>query len=219
MANNLKKDSRSELRQGLKIVVVGDGAVGKTSLLVAAATGKFPKEYIPTVFDNSEQDRMVDNETSHVILYDTAGQEEYESLRLLSYPNTDVFLLVFSVDSTSSFDNISKKWLKEIREHEPQAPFIIVGAKADLRDDDGVLAELKSLGKVMLDKEEYEKRGLQSGAARYIECSAAKQDNVGFVIDEAIRVARKAQADKQHREEEQSKKAAQQATGGCCIVS
>jgi len=191
-----------EVSTGTKIVVVGDGAVGKTSMLVSAVTGKFPKEYIPTVFDNHEMDRTVDGEVSHVILYDTAGQEEYESLRLLSYPNTDCFLIVFSVDSTLSFENIGKKWFKEVREHQPTTPCIVVGAKSDLRDDDGVLAELKSLGRTMLSKEEYEARSKEWGAVAYMECSAASQINLNEVLDEAVRHGRVHGKERQKMESE-----------------
>jgi small GTP-binding protein len=212
------KDPKT-LKSGIKIVVVGDGAVGKTSLLVSAVTGKFPKEYIPTVFDNHEIDRVVDGESSHAILYDTAGQEEYESLRLLSYPDTDIFLLVFSVDSANSFDNLGKKWLKEVREYGPNTPCLFIGAKADLRDDDGVLAELQSLGKTMHSKEVYQAKSAELGAAGYVECSAVKQENIGFVIDEAIRLARKAKA-ANHAQlaAKASQKSIQTSSGGCCVI-
>ena len=205
---------------GIKIVVVGDGAVGKTSMLVSAATGKFPKEYIPTVFDNHEMDRKVDGETVHVLLYDTAGQEEYESLRLLSYPNTDVFLLVFSIGVQQSFDNIAKKWLKEVREHQPTTPCIVVGAKCDLRDDEGVIAEVASLGRPMLSKEEFEKRSLELGVAKYLECSAAAQINLSEVLDEAVRVAKAAEAERRVKEEALKQQKATNANGGggCCMI-
>jgi small GTP-binding protein len=212
----MAKDSK-ELKHGLKLVVVGDGAVGKTSILVTVVTGKFPREYIPTVFENHEMERTVDGETSHLILYDTAGQEEYESLRLLSYPDTDAFLVVFGVNSQGSFENIGKKWLTEVRAHRPHTPCIVVGAKSDLREDDGVIAELKSLNRPMLEKEEYEKKAMEWGAVRYVECSAAKQENVNEVIDEAVRVARAAQAEEKRRIEAQ--KPADAPSGSCCIVS
>ena len=206
-----------DAKHGLKVVVVGDGAVGKTSMLVSAVTGQFPKEYIPTVFDNHEMDKELDGKSSRVILYDTAGQEEYESLRLLSYPDTDVFLVVFSVQSSPSFDNIEKKWLKEVRHHRPFTPCIIIGAKADLREDDGIIAEMKSLGRPMLDKEEYEKRAMELGAAKYIECSAATQENISLVIEEAIRVARKARTEEKQREEIRRTQASTE-SGGCCSI-
>jgi Ras-related C3 botulinum toxin substrate 1 len=68
-------------------------------------------------------------------LWDTAGQEDYDRLRPLSYPQTDVFLICYSVASPSSFENVTSKWYPEIKHHCPDAPIILVGTKIDLRED------------------------------------------------------------------------------------
>ena len=59
-------------------------------------------------------------------------QEDYDRLRPLSYPGTDVFLLCFSVDSADSLDNIEEKWLPELRHHAPGVPIILVATKTGM---------------------------------------------------------------------------------------
>jgi hypothetical protein len=80
-----------------KIVLLGDGACGKTSLLNVFTRGYFPVVYEPTVFENYVHDIYVDNKSVELSLWDTAGQEEFDRLRSLSYDNTHAIMLCFSV--------------------------------------------------------------------------------------------------------------------------
>eukprot|EP01101_Sappina_pedata_P006990 TRINITY_DN35_c0_g1_i2.p1 TRINITY_DN35_c0_g1~~TRINITY_DN35_c0_g1_i2.p1 ORF type:complete len:173 (+),score=33.53 TRINITY_DN35_c0_g1_i2:85-603(+) len=113
----------------VKCVVVGDGAVGKTCLLISYTEGRFPKEYVPTVFDNYEATIMVEGQEAKLSLWDTAGQEGYARIRTLSYPKTDVFLLCFSVVDHTSFENVGARWLIELKHHCPNTPIMLVGTK------------------------------------------------------------------------------------------
>jgi small GTP-binding protein len=96
---------------------VGDGACGKTCLLIVFSKDQFPDVYVPTVFENYVADTEVDGKQVELALWDTAGQEDYDRLRPLSYPDTDVILMCFSIDSPDSLDNIPEKWVPEVRFH------------------------------------------------------------------------------------------------------
>ncbi|KFY95789.1 hypothetical protein V500_02651 [Pseudogymnoascus sp. VKM F-4518 (FW-2643)] len=169
----------------IKCVVIGDGAVGKTCLLISYTTNKFPSEYVPTVFDNFAVSVMVGDEPWDLRLLDTAGQEDYDRLRPLSYTETDVFLICFSVISPVSFQNVREKWVPEVSHHCPGVPFLIVGTQTDLRDDPSI--------KKKLAKQKMEPVGKDLGElmaaelrVKYVECSALTQCKLKDVFDEAI---------------------------------
>ncbi|XP_072482947.1 rho-related GTP-binding protein RhoG-like isoform X1 [Notamacropus eugenii] len=173
--------------QTIKCVVVGDGAVGKTCLLISYTTNAFPEEYIPTVFDNYSAQMSVDGRTVSLNLWDTAGQEEYDRLRTLSYPQTNVFVICFSIGSPSSYANVRHKWHPEVSHHCPNVPILLVGTKKDLRNDLATLKRLKEQSLTPTTPQQGTSLAKQVGAVKYLECSALMQDGVGEVFAEAVR--------------------------------
>ena len=167
-----------------KLVLLGDGACGKTSLLNVFTRGFFPVRlprtpafafrtcfantidnsqtvYEPTVFENYVHDIFVDGIHMELSLWDTAGQEEFDRLRSLSYDDTQAIMLCFSVrfqtrlcstrhrrgepnvklmcaaqvDNRGSLENVGTKWIAEINEHCPGVKIVLCALKCDLREE------------------------------------------------------------------------------------
>ncbi|ESO98948.1 hypothetical protein LOTGIDRAFT_187185 [Lottia gigantea] len=171
----------------IKCVVVGDGTVGKTCMLISYTTDSFPGEYVPTVFDNYTANMMVDGVPVSLGLWDTAGQEDYDRLRPLSYPQTDVFLICFSVVSPSSYENVLTKWNPEVKHHCPDAPVIVVGTKIDLRENKEAIGQLAAQGLNPIKREQGIKLSNKIRAIKYMECSALTQRGLKQVFDEGVR--------------------------------
>lgn len=184
----------SEIRR--KLVIVGDGACGKTCLLIVFSKGTFPEvcrsqlsfrstetsqntdsilytglrsyrirelvscyslslsrylrpfpsrsiDALCVIVCNSVADVVVDGKRVELALWDTAGQEDYDRLRPLSYPDSHVILICFAVDSPDSLDNVQEKWISEVLHFCSGLPIILVGCKKDLRNDPKTIEELR----------------------------------------------------------------------------
>ncbi|CAE6498802.1 unnamed protein product [Rhizoctonia solani] len=173
----------SEIRR--KLVIVGDGACGKTCLLIVFSKGTFPEVYVPTVFENYVADVEVDGKRVELALWDTAGQEDYDRLRPLSYPDSHVILICFAVDSPDSLDN----WISEVMHFCAGLPIILVGCKKDLRRDPKTIEELRKTSQRPVTPEEGMAVAQKIGARHYLECSAKSGEGVREVFQYATRAA------------------------------
>lgn len=184
-----KKRDPGKITRAIKVALVGDGTVGKTCLLMSYICQAFLEDYIPTMFDNFSAIEEVDGELVNVILWDTAGQEDYETIRTTTcFPNTHVFILCFSVVHPDSFHNIKQKWLEELRKSSPETPFILVGTKTDLRNDEETVKKLQEKGKEPITEKVGKKRAKEIRARLYLECSARDVKSVNEVMKQAIKL-------------------------------
>ncbi|KAJ4994274.1 GTP-binding protein RhoA (Ras family protein) [Stagonosporopsis vannaccii] len=198
----------AEIRR--KLVIVGDGACGKTCLLIVFSKGTFPEQtqlrppsptpphvltrlsaqvYVPTVFENYVADVEVDGKHVELALWDTAGQEDYDRLRPLSYPDSHVILICFAIDSPDSLDNVQEKWISEVLHFCQGLPIILVGCKKDLRFDQKTIEELHKTSQKPVTPEQAEDVRKKIGAQKYLECSAKTNEGVREVFEHATRAA------------------------------
>jgi len=168
-----------------KLVIVGDGACGKTSLLCSFALGEFPREYQPTVFENYVAEIRLDGIPVQLALWDTAGQEQYEGIRPLSYSKSHVILIAFAVDSRDSFENVTEKWIEEVRNIcGSTIPILLVGCKTDLRPSESS-PDINNY----VTRAQAERVASEIGARAYKECSALKIEGVDDVFEAATRAS------------------------------
>jgi len=184
-------ESAHKVKQNkIKCVVVGDGAIGKTCLIMSYVSKAYPINYVPSLLDNYTAytaytvHTIVDDIPINFSLWDTTSNAR---LRPLSYSCTDVFVLGFSIISPPSFENVKILWYPEIMFHNPITPYILCGMKLDLRT---VTEEIKSIHEQAykpITFDEGKALAKEIGAASYVECSALDVI-VSHVFTEAMRV-------------------------------
>jgi len=128
-----------------KIVVLGDAAVGKTSLINQYIERSFEEDYKPTLGANIiRKDVFVEeiNASVRLIMWDLAGQEKYNVIRSMYFQGCVGALLVYDVTRHSTFETINSKWLKDFKKYvKKEGTYILIGNKIDLTDQRMVSTE------------------------------------------------------------------------------
>ncbi|MFX1366696.1 MAG: Rab family GTPase [Promethearchaeota archaeon] len=140
----IKEEESRDLREFVfKIVIIGDAAVGKTSLINQFVESSFTEDYKPTLGANIvRKDVNLDNTKVRLIIWDLAGQEKYRVVRSMYFQGCEGALLVYDVTRYSTLDNINNKWLKDYKKHvKKMGAFILIGNKTDLKDQVAVPTE------------------------------------------------------------------------------
>jgi len=190
----------------IKCVFIGDGAVGKTSLIISYTTNGYPSEYVPTAIDTYHVVVHVDDQPLTLELCDTPGQDDFDTLRPLVYPQTDVFLLCFSVVMPSTFQNVREKWIPEIRSQSLSVPIVLVGTQSDLRADAKTLVGLRNSKEQPIQEAEARKLAQTLGCETYVESSSLTQKNLKEVFDNAIVEGLKSRGSREKKGQKKKKK-------------
>ncbi|CAO3612158.1 unnamed protein product [Cunninghamella echinulata] len=202
----MKKDDEK-----YKIVIVGGGGVGKSAITIQFIQSHFVDEYDPTIEDSYRKQCIIDQETALLDVLDTAGQEEYSAMREQYMRNGEGFILVYSITSRLSFEEIST-FYQQIRrvKDKDQFPMILVGNKCDLESE----RQVSSQEGFDLAKE---------FGCPFLETSAKQRTNVDDSFYEVVREIRRMNK----REQENSKSRSGQHnqyelekedTGCCCVL-
>jgi Ras homolog gene family, member A len=184
--------SRGGAEISFKIVVVGMGACGKTCTLITFSKGRLPEVYVPTVFENYVAGVEVDHKHLELALWDTAGQEDYDRLRPLSYPDCHIVIISYAIDSPDSLDDVVEKWIHEVSHFCKGVPILLVGMKQDLRWNQKTIEELRKTSRRPTSYAEGLAVAKKIGAAAFVECSAMTNEGISQTFEAATRLCLRA---------------------------
>lgn len=170
--------------QSVKCVLIGDRCVDQIELVYAIQTRSYQKYRYNsrTLISEYGGSSVVDNKPVLCELWETEAWDMEYFLKELSYRinyrAVDVFIMLFSIDSRESFNNISAKWLPKLQLSAFNRPIILVGVKSHFR-----LQKEK-----LISRDEAETLAIKIGAAQYLECSAEKLIGLQEIIDHAVQI-------------------------------
>ncbi|KAL8440345.1 hypothetical protein Efla_000233 [Eimeria flavescens] len=164
----------------LKVIILGDSSVGKTSLMNQYVNKKFSNQYKATIgADFLTKDVVIDDKEVTIQIWDTAGQERFQSLGVAFYRGADCCVLVFDVTNPKSFDSLEswkEEFLIQSSPSDPEAfPFVVLGNKVDEKDKRRVSAA--------------KAEAFCGSKISYFETSAKQATNVSAAFEEIARKA------------------------------
>lgn len=157
----------------------------KSELLAAYKNSEDLGSYVPTPVDTYSMIIRAGDMECVLSLFDSTGQEDLYHLRLLSYRNTDMFLIAGNLDQVDTYDSIWKRWIPEIKSYNEQTPFVIINIK-DTRVIQFVTKGPKQKEKAWSDI--LFSLATTSGAARCIDCNVGNYESVKYVFNEVIQL-------------------------------
>lgn len=191
-----------------KVVVLGNGGVGKSALTIQLVQNRFVAAYDPTIEDSYKKTLIVDDKEVMLEILDTAGQDDFAAIRSTYMRSGQGFIVVFAVNDPSSFDGV-EKFQREIKvtSGKEDIPIIVCGNKCDLEERD-------------IKKEEAEKLCQDfKPPLKYFETSAKKNYNVNEAFMEVVKLMREQNPSMQNNEVKKENKEEENETGGgCCII-
>ena len=184
---------QSNCQTDLKVILVGDERAGKTCLLKKLTENKFTEEYNPTIYDEFETRLEVDfgKREYRISLVELGGSDECAKYRQSCYEDGDVILICFSVVRPYEVISVGSKWLPEIQKYNPNAYVLLVGTQVDLREERGVVKDLRRNGLRAVTYEngcDLVELVQPYKVCGYLECSSLSRKGVVKVFEEMIKL-------------------------------
>jgi small GTP-binding protein len=194
-----------------KVVFVGDGQVGKTSIIRQKCFGTSKSDsdnnvYLPNIEDRQILKIFTNGIENDVEIVDIGGSAEFFKLTSLSYENTDYFVICFAIDDENSFQNVKENWITEVGKFAPNAKKILIGTKGDLRTNEVAIEKMNEKNLKFVDEKDALEMHKFIDAFAYLETSAWMHMNIDEIFDTII---------KKHNEKTKPEK---QETKNCIIM-
>ncbi|VDI74403.1 cell division control protein 42 homolog [Mytilus galloprovincialis] len=165
------------MEQTIQCCIVGDGMVGKSSIIKSFIEQSTPGDYVATISDSYSGDASFIGVNYTVSISDCTGEHENNELRCSHYKDTDVFVVCYSVTDRESFDSVRTFWLPEIRKVAGKKPVILVATQTDSRGQTGEETISKFEGLELAD---------EIGADHFTECSSVSRRGIPKVFEYSI---------------------------------
>lgn len=190
--------------ESYKLLVLGSGGVGKSAMTIQLVQGRFVSTYDPTIEDSYKKKLIVDGNDIYLDILDTAGQDDFASIRQTYMRTGDGFIIVFAVNDSSSFDQV-EQFENDIKVSggKDDAPIVVCGNKYDL--------ENRAISKE--DAQAY----CSSHKLTYFETSALNNMNISEAFTEVVRQMRAKNPNV--KQQASAKEDKENESGGCCNVA
>ena len=185
----------------LKILVIGESAVGKSALLLRYTENTFTTSFMTTIgVDFKNKIIEIDGHKVKLQIWDTAGQEKFKAITKAYYRGAHGILVVFDIANQDSFSH-TESWIESIREANTEIDILLIGNKADLprqvsREDAQALADKFNI--------------------KYYETSAKENENVSKAFEDLAEIAYRRNINNPHKQETKKLDKAEKKEGGCC---
>jgi small GTP-binding protein len=162
------------MNDGFRIAVLGSGGVGKTCVILRLLRDTFDPDHVPTIMDTFDKHHCYNGQSHRIIVIDTAGQDELQSITNIAIKSADAFIIMYSCTSALSFSEVDK-FFERVKQlaHSDRPKVVLVGNKCDKTDQRAVTTEQGRLK-------------AESFGCPFLECSALANINIEKIFDRSL---------------------------------